>query len=193
MRFLDDSNRSTPSDLLPETTLRSAVVAPPIVLPVEFWMRTPASLPRRTFPATSEPDPPTIRMPSSANPPIASPRIVVPPAVATRPWIDPASWGLEAMSEPSSETIGEPAYPGCVVASRMVGSVMAGKGEAGRIASPSLGSVKSIVSTPGLASAFWIAWRSEPYPESRVLKTVKVKIERVVIDAVTWTSSWPAK
>src|SRR5439155_2563614 len=72
--------------------------------------------------------------------------------------------------------IGVPVKPGCVVASRITGSVISGRGVSGAIVfAPDGWMLYVIVSVPGCALALMIAWRIEPSPLSSVLVTVKLE------------------
>ncbi len=71
---------------------------------------------------------------------------------------------------PSSSIKGVPVYPGCVVPSMVTGAVIAGSGERMSIVFWPVPMAKAIVPPP-CASAFPIASRSEPGPESAAVVT----------------------
>lgn len=82
----------------------------------------------------------------------------------------PSTLGVPALV-PLSRMSGEPAKPGCVVASIVTGSVTDGSADVGAmVCAPPPPMLKSMTSAPALASR--IAWRSDPAPESLVFVTV---------------------
>src|SRR5262245_10513079 len=88
---------------------------------------------------------------------------------------------------PLSSTIGVDTNPGCVVAMRYVGAVIAGSGEVGWIVNgPVPGSVKKTMLKSGLAFASMMAWRSDPGPLSLVVVTSIA--EAVTSDSIATTA-----
>src|SRR5262245_60859200 len=85
---------------------------------------------------------------------------------------------------------GVPAYPGCVVASSVVGCMTVGRPDVGAIVcTPEPGMAKTMVSGPAFALASRIAWRSEPAPESFVVVTVNVAAGAPAAAAMTIAAS----
>src|SRR5690348_2620172 len=70
--------------------------------------------------------------------------------------------------------IGAPANPGCVVASRIAGSVTTGSWDSRLTVLGPVPIENATRSKPGLALASRIAWRRLPGPESLALITVNV-------------------
>src|SRR5687767_13953506 len=97
---------------------------------------------------------------------MARPRTALPsaPSLRTRPSADPCTVALSHVPLPSSSMRGEPAYPGCDVASTVVGPVIVGRIVTGLIRHTTpvhpgsdAGMLNVIVSAPALAFAFVIA------------------------------------
>src|SRR5436305_10496624 len=87
---------------------------------------------------------------------MTKPRTVLLPASICRPL------AFAPALVPFNSMIGFPAKPGCVVPSMMTGSVIAGRGEGGRIVCAPAPILKLIVSVPTVLLAVMIASRSEP-------------------------------
>ncbi len=174
--------------VLPEMTLRSAVVDPPMVWP-DVRIRTPLPFPAAEapseavpiqFPATVAKCGPWITIPLPDQRLMMRPRITVSGALTTRPFAPAGA------SEAVNSTSGVPAKPVCVVASIVTGSVIAGSPAEAMVRTPSPGMANVIESGPCLALASRIACRSEPAPESCVVVTTNANGPEgvTVVDAV---------
>src|SRR3954469_18945239 len=116
-------------------------------------------------------------MPLPEKPLMARPRTVTSAfdvgKTADDPSVSPSAPG--PASEPSSSTSGEPAYPGCVVASTTALKLMGGSGDSGEMVwTPAPGMSKRIwCGANGVVLASVMASRSDPDPRSAVDLTVK--------------------